>query len=65
MTMTHNDPLVIADVRNFVMHERRHCVSDREWQHRLRGYGYGIEQTARGRVLTSLPQGVEICGLDA
>jgi len=56
--------LVISDLRDFVLDERRRCVSDREWRFRLAGYGYDIRQTAKGRVLTSLPKGVEICALD-
>ena len=51
------------DVLDLVMRERRMAVSDREWQHRLRGYGYGIRDTDEGRVLTSLVRGSRICSL--
>lgn len=57
------DPASIDQIRRFAMNERARCVSDREWAHRLRGYGYDLRQTERGRVLASLPQGVELCTL--
>ena len=60
-----NNPLVIADVRAFVMAERQRCLSAREWQHRLRGYGYDLRKTDRGTMLTTLPHGVEVCAIDA
>jgi hypothetical protein len=56
---------IVSQVRTFVMDERKNCVSDREWKFRLKGYGYDLRQTERGTVLTTLPQGVEICTLDA
>ncbi len=55
-----NDSSAVLDM---VMRERRLAVSDREWQHRLRGYGYGIRDTAEGRILTSLLRGASICNL--
>jgi len=57
------DPVMISRLRQFAMSERARCVSDREWAHRLRGYGYDLRQTDRGRVLATLPQGVEVCTL--
>lgn len=65
MHFTSENPMVITEVRNFVLRERSHCVSDREWKHRLKGYGYDIRQTDRGQMLTTLPHGVEICAIDA
>ena len=61
---THTDPTVIAQLRQFALSERARCVSDREWAHRLRGYGYDLRQTERGRVLATLPHGVEVCTLN-
>ncbi|KAA9009097.1 hypothetical protein [Histidinibacterium aquaticum] len=52
------------DILHFVMDERARCVSDREWRHRLRGYGYDIVTTGAGAMLTKLPHGREICPLD-
>ncbi len=57
--------VLVSQVRTFVMDERKNCVSDREWKFRLKGYGYDLRQTERGTVLTTLPQGVAICTLDA
>lgn len=65
MHYTENAQTSVSDVRTFVLDERKHCVSDREWAFRLRGYGYGIKQTETGTVVTTLPQGVEICTIEA
>lgn len=65
MHFTSNNATVVSEVRTFVMEQRKSCVSDREWKFRLRGYGYDINQTERGTVLSTLPHGVEICTLDA
>ena len=59
---TQNDSSAVLEM---VIRERRLAVSDNEWQHRLRGYGYGIRDTAEGRVLTSLLRGASICNLPA
>ena len=40
--------------------EREHCLSDREWRHRLRGYGYEVRQTPEGPVLALLATGVTL-----
>lgn len=50
-------------IRDFVLRERVLAVSEREWLHRLRGYGYAIRDTAEGRFVTSLSQGAPICRL--
>lgn len=52
-----------SEILELVLRERRMAVSDREWQHRLRGYGYGIRDTAEGRFVTSLVRGSELCTL--
>jgi hypothetical protein len=53
------------DLRDFVLRERQMCVSDREWKHRLRGYGYAIRETREGQVVTSLVKGGDLCSLGA
>ncbi len=63
MHFTDNSPTALAKVRNFVLQERGFCVSDREWKHRLKGYGYDLRQTESGTVVTTLPHGIEICAL--
>ncbi|MEL7254089.1 MAG: hypothetical protein AAFZ04_00485 [Pseudomonadota bacterium] len=52
-------------VRDLVMRERQMAVSDREWKHRVRGYGYGIKDTENGRVITSLLRDRELMTLGA
>jgi len=49
-----------GDIRDLVMRERRLAVSEREWQHRLRGYGYGIRDGEEGRIVTSLVRGGDL-----
>lgn len=56
---THND------IRDFVMRERALSVSDREWKFRLRGYGFAIRDTDRGRMVTSLLGKGDLCTLGA
>ncbi len=53
-----------ASIRDMVMRERHLAVSEREWKHRLRGYGYAIRDTAEGRFVTSLLRGAPICQLN-
>ena len=64
MTMMTSKP-AFDDVRDFVLRERQMCVSDREWKHRLRGYGYAIRESHEGQVVTSLVKGSDICTLGA
>lgn len=51
------------DIRDFVMRERSHSVSEREWKFRLRGYGYAIRETNEGTVVTSVIGGQKLCSL--
>lgn len=55
----------ILDVLNIIIRERHLAVSDREWQHRLRGYGYGIRDTDDGRIVTSLLRNAPLCPVPA
>lgn len=48
---------------NFVLAEREKCLSDREWEHRIAGYGYGVRNWGPRRVLTSLTRNEAICDL--
>lgn len=52
-------------IRDLVMRERGMAVSEREWKHRLRGYGYAIRDTDEGRVVTSLVKGGDLLTLGA
>ncbi len=42
------------DVFELVQRERELAVSDREWKHRLRGYGYAIRDYREGTFVTPL-----------
>lgn len=48
-------------IRNLVLRERRLAVSEREWRHRLRGYGYALRDSDEGRIVTSLLGGGDLC----
>ncbi|WP_111732373.1 hypothetical protein [Roseovarius amoyensis] len=52
-------------IQALVMRERNLAVSEREWQHRLRGYGYGLRDSDEGRIVTSLLRGDDLCVLAA
>jgi hypothetical protein len=64
MATTILDAVEINRIRNLLESERRKSLSEREWQHRLRGYGYGMKSRNGGRVLTLLPNNVELFELD-
>lgn len=55
----------IETIRDIVMRERKFAVSDREWKHRLRGYGYAIRNTEAGAFVTSLVRDEDLCALSA
>lgn len=48
-----------------IREEREKALSPREWQFRLRGYGYAIKRVAGDQILTRLPKGTEIGVLPA
>ncbi len=52
-----------AKIRNLVERERELAISEREWKHRLRGYGYAILDTDEGRFVTSILRGAPLCSL--
>jgi len=52
-------------IQELVMRERTLAVSEREWQHRLRGYGYGLRDSDEGRIVTSLLRGSDLFVLAA
>jgi hypothetical protein len=59
-----NDAFVTEEVIQIVARERAVALSDREWKHRLAGYGYSIRDTDDGkRVLETLPHRVALCEL--
>jgi hypothetical protein len=52
------------EIRDFVMGERVKTVSEREWRHRLRGYGFAIRDDAEGAYVTSILRGGALCRLN-
>ncbi len=52
-------------VLDILTRERARALSEREWKHRLIGYGYRIRETDHGQVVTSAALGHEICPLPA
>lgn len=52
-----------AAVRAIVMREKTMSLSEREWKHRLRGYGYALRESAEGMKVMTLPHHVEVCAL--
>ena len=59
------DSMDLDWVRDLVMRERQMAVSEREWKHRVRGYGYAIRDTQEGRVVSSLLNTRDLLNLGA
>jgi hypothetical protein len=60
-------PLLAAEfarVQDFVLAERRKSLSEREWQFRLRGYGYGLRESGNNRVVTALMKNSDLFEID-
>jgi len=53
----------MEEIRSLVIRERQQALSNREWKHRLKGYGYSVDETAGGFVIKTLPHGVEVLTL--
>ena len=51
------------DLRTFVLRERELSVSEREWRHRLRGYGYDLRLADDVVVITGLGRSEALCEL--
>ena len=58
-----NEQIVDFELRDFATGERRKCLSDREWRHRLAGYGYDLRKEPDCFKLVTLGHGVELCDL--
>lgn len=65
MTNTIIDQNTISKILMLLEEEREKALSPREWQHRIAGYGYAIKRTDKGEMITTLPQGREVCALPA
>ena len=58
-----SDQIKTAQVRDFVQDERKKSLSDREWKHRLAGYGYDVRNGEDCLKLVTLSKGIELCDL--
>lgn len=65
MTYRNTDPLTVSRILDLVMSEVRNVASRDELKQRLARLGYGFRDTGRGRILTTLPHGVEITAFPA
>lgn len=64
MHMIETTPSAARAALAFAASERRNCLSEREWRHRMRGYGYDVRQTDSGKVLARITSGAEIGALE-
>jgi len=64
MTKMPLDAAEIAQVQAFVLAERRKSLSEREWQFRLRGHGYGLQECGKNRMVTALPKNTSLFEID-
>ncbi|MEP2029469.1 MAG: hypothetical protein ABJI96_12280 [Paracoccaceae bacterium] len=56
-----NDSLEATKLISLVTREHTKALSPRELRHRLAGYGYGLEDTSEGVIVTKLPFGNALC----
>ncbi|MEM8691413.1 MAG: hypothetical protein AAGG57_05965 [Pseudomonadota bacterium] len=54
-----------SQVIDLVKRERDLALSNREWRHRLKGFGYGIRETENGAVIEMLRDRSTICSVPA
>ncbi|WP_421701955.1 hypothetical protein [Aliiroseovarius sp.] len=52
-----------ANILDFVIKQRAHVLSFREWKHRLAGFGFSIDKTEAGHMITTLPARRRVCKL--
>ena len=52
--------MIETPILELLMREKAKALSPREWRFRLAGYGYGIKDVGGTKVVTRLPQGVEL-----
>ena len=60
MTYHSSDPLTVARILDLVTSEVRNVRSNAELKTRLAKLGFGFRDTLRGRMLTTMPHGIEI-----
>ena len=55
-----NENVLDVSVLELLRDERKKALSDREWEFRLAGFGYGIKDDNGRRVVTRLLNGAEL-----
>jgi hypothetical protein len=65
MTYHSSDPLTVARILDLVRPELKKVVSKEDLTRRLAKMGYGYSDTRRGRMLTTVPHGIEIAPMPA
>ncbi|WP_134643103.1 hypothetical protein [Pseudaestuariivita atlantica] len=60
MAYAAQDPLVMSQVFSLVAREVRRASSESDLKKRLASKGYGIRKSPQGRVLVTMPHGVEL-----
>lgn len=63
MTYHQTNPMMIAQVMALVTPDLNVAKSAEDLKQRLARFGYGMRDTLKGRVLTTLPHGLEIAPL--
>ncbi len=64
MSVIHSSNVFLAaQVLDLVLSERRKALSQREWSHRLAGYGYKLVQSDEGVVVANLRTGSTLCAV--
>ena len=58
--MSTPDPFILSQIRQLIAQDLRAARTDDDLARRLAAKGYGLCLTDQGRVLTTLPHGVEI-----
>lgn len=61
MYLQQSDLTTTEGLMAFAIREREMSVSDREWKHRLRGYGYDLKQAGERTLITSIGQDFPLC----
>lgn len=59
------DAKMASKVLELAIRERKLALSQREWRHRLAGFGYAIRDTEEGAMIESLRNRNAICAVPA
>ena len=65
MTYHAADPITISRILDLVRPELRNVATHDELRNKLAKFGFGFRDTRRGRMLTTVPHGVEIAPMPA